>query len=136
VIELPESMAMIEGVTLTTTTTYVNSHEEEVRSLLKALVDAIHFFRTRKRDTLDIINRTCKDLLKFQSGEEQSVFYENQAKSLEPKPYPTLDAVRNVFALAVKRSPEIASFNPLVMWDLHHLRELDDSGYIDRLYAD
>jgi hypothetical protein len=127
---------MIEGVTLTTTTTYVNSHEDEVRSLLKALVDAIHFFRTRRRDTLDIIDRTCKDLLKFQSDEEESIFYENQAKSLEPKPYPTLDAVRNVFALAVKRNPEIASFNPLAMWDLHHLRELDDSGYIDRLYAD
>jgi ABC-type nitrate/sulfonate/bicarbonate transport system substrate-binding protein len=136
VIDLPESMAMIEGLTLTTTTTYVNSHEDEVRSLLKALVDAIHFFRTRRRDTLDIIDRTCKDLLKFQSGEEESIFYENQAKSLEPKPYPTLDAVRNVFALAVKRNPEIASFNPLAMWDLHHLRELDDSGYIDRLYAD
>ena len=136
VIELPESMAMIEGVTLTTTTTYVNSHKEEIRSLMKTLVDAIHFFRTRRRDTLDIIDRTCNDLLKFQSEEEQSAFYENQAKSLEPKPYPTLDAVRNVFALAVKRNPEIESFNPLVMWDLHHLRELDDSGYIDRLYAD
>ncbi|HEY1268961.1 MAG TPA: ABC transporter substrate-binding protein [Candidatus Binatia bacterium] len=136
VIDLPESMAMIEGVTLTTTTTYVNSHEDEVRGLLKALVDAIHFFRTRRRDTLDIIDRTCKDLLKFQCDEEQAMYYENQVKSLEPKPYPTLDAVRNVFALAVKRNPEIASFNPLAMWDLHHLREIDDSGYIDRLYAD
>jgi len=36
--------------------------------------------------------------------------------------------------LAVKIKPEIKDFNPLVMWDLHHLREIDDSGYIDRLY--
>ena len=134
VTELP-TMPMIEGVTITTTTTYVNSHEEEARGLLLALVDAIHFFKTRRQETLEIINKTCRDLLKFQSDDEVAAFYDNHASSLEPKPYPTLDAIRNVFALAVKIKPEIKDFNPLALWDLHHLREIDDSGYIDRLYA-
>lgn len=133
VTELP-TMPMIEGVTITTTTTYVNSHKEEVRGLLLALVDAIHFFRTRREETLAIINRTCRDLLKLQSDDKVIDFYENQARSLEPKPYPTLEAIRNVFALAVKINPEIKDFNPLILWDLHYLREIDDSGYIDRLY--
>jgi len=128
-------MPMIEGVTITTTTTYVNSHEEEVRGLLLALVDTIHFFKTRRHDTLGIINRTCRDLLRLQSDEELATFYEYQLNTLGRKPYPTLDAIQNVFALALKTSPEIKNFNPLVMWDLHYLRELDDSGYIDRLYA-
>jgi len=134
VTELP-TMPMIEGVTITTTTTYVNSHEEEARGLLLALVDAIHFFKTRRQETLEIINKTCRDLLKFQSDDEVTDYYDNHAGSLEPKPYPTLDAIRNVFALAVKIKPEIKDFNPLILWDLHHLREIDDSGYIDRLYA-
>ncbi|MCZ6451083.1 MAG: ABC transporter substrate-binding protein [Deltaproteobacteria bacterium] len=129
------TMPMIEGVTLTTTTTYVNSHEEEVRGLLRALVDTVHFFKTRRHDTLDIINRTCRDLLRLQSDEELATFYEYQSNTLGRKPYPTLNAIQNVFALALKMSPEIKNFNPLVMWDLHYLRELDDSGYIDRLYA-
>jgi len=38
IMELP-SMAMIEGVTLTTTTSYVKNHEEEARSLILALID-------------------------------------------------------------------------------------------------
>jgi ABC-type nitrate/sulfonate/bicarbonate transport system substrate-binding protein len=134
VIELP-TMPMIEGVTVTTTTTYVNSHEEEVRGLLRALVDAIHFFKTRRQETLDILNKTCRDLLKLQSDEELAYFYDNHAAPLQHKPYPTLEAIQNVFALAVKRNPEIQGFNPLTMWDLHYLREIDDSGYIDRLYA-
>ena len=25
--------------------------------------------------------------------------------------------------------------SPLALWDLHYLRELDDSGFIDQLYA-
>jgi ABC-type nitrate/sulfonate/bicarbonate transport system substrate-binding protein len=134
VIELP-TMPMIEGVTITTTTTYVNGHEEEVRRLLYALVDAIHFFKTRRRETLEMISKTCANLLKFQSDEELSYFVDNQAGSLERKPYPTMQAIQNVFALAVKRNPEIQAYNPLTMWDLHYIREIDDSGYIDRLYA-
>lgn len=134
VIELP-TMPMIEGVTLTTTTTYVNTHEEEVRSLILALVDAIHFFKTRKTETLAIIRKHCAELLKIQSDEEWNCFYESQADSLEKKPYPSLDAIRNVFALAVKRDPQIENFNPLSLWDLHFLRQIDDSGYIDRLWS-
>lgn len=128
------TMPMIEGVTITTTTTYANSHKEEISGLLCALVDAIHFFKTRQRETLEIIREHCRDLLRLQSHEEVVCVYDNQAAALEPKPYPTLEAVRNVFALAVKTSPEIAHFNPLSLWDLHYLREIDDSGHIDRLY--
>jgi ABC-type nitrate/sulfonate/bicarbonate transport system substrate-binding protein len=133
VIELP-TFPMIEGPTLTTTTRYVNSHPEEVSGLLHALVDAIHYFKTERQGTLDIINKTCRDLLKFKSDEELELFYEHQADTYQPKPYPTPEAIQNVFALGVHDTPEVAGFNPLIMWDLHHLRAIDDSGYIDKLY--
>jgi ABC-type nitrate/sulfonate/bicarbonate transport system substrate-binding protein len=133
VVELP-TFPMIEGVTLTTTTRYVNGHPEEVAALLHALVDAIHFFRTQKQGTLAIINKTCRDLLKFKSDEELEAFYDDRVEEYQPKPYPTPEAIQNVFQLGVKDTPEIAGFNPLVMWDLHHLRAIDDSGYIDKLY--
>jgi ABC-type nitrate/sulfonate/bicarbonate transport system substrate-binding protein len=133
VLELP-TMPMIEGVTLTTTTTYVKNHEEEARGLILALIDATHFFKTKKAETLRIIKKHCSELLGMQNDEEWDCFYETQAASLEPRPYPTLEAVQNVFSLALKRSPEIAGFNPLVLWDLHYVREIDDSGYIERLY--
>jgi ABC-type nitrate/sulfonate/bicarbonate transport system substrate-binding protein len=134
IVEVP-SMAMIEGVTLTTTTTYVKTHEDETRSLVLALIDAIHFFKTQKAETLAIIKKHCTQLLKMQNDEEWNCFYETQAASLEAAPYPSLDAIRNVFALAVKRDPEIENFNPLVLWDLHYVKSIDDSGYIRRLYT-
>jgi ABC-type nitrate/sulfonate/bicarbonate transport system substrate-binding protein len=125
---------MIEGVTLTTTTTYVNSHDEEVNGLLYALIDAIHYARTNRQGTIEIINKTCRDLLKLRSDEEVDLFYEHQCLGYQPKPYPTVAAVQNVFALGAKETPAAAGFNPLIMWDLHHLRAIDDSGYIDKLY--
>src|SRR5512142_354418 len=96
------TMPMIEGVTLTTTTAYVKTHEEESRALLLALIDAIHFFKTQREKTLAIIKQSCTDLLKMESNEEWECFYESQAAALEPKPYPTPAAIQNVFALAVK----------------------------------
>jgi ABC-type nitrate/sulfonate/bicarbonate transport system substrate-binding protein len=133
ILEVPP-MAMIEGVTLTTTTTYVKTHEQEVRSLILALIDATHFFKTNKAETLAIIKKHCTELLKMQSDEEWDCFYDTQAASLEEKPYPSIEALQNVFALALKGNPEIKDFNPLTLWDLHYVKEIDDSGYFRQLY--
>jgi ABC-type nitrate/sulfonate/bicarbonate transport system substrate-binding protein len=134
IVEVPP-MAMIEGVTLTTTTTYVKNHEEEARGLIKALIDGVHFFKTQKADTLKILQTHCSELLKMRDPEEWDCFYENQAASLESAPYPSIEAIQNVFALAVKRNPEIKEYNPLALWDLHYVKEIDDSGYIRQLYS-
>ena len=114
----------------------MQSHEDEARSLIRALIDATHLFKTKKADTLGIIKKHCAELLKMQNVEEWDWFYKTQAASLEAKPYPTLDAIRNVFALALKRDPEIKNFNRLALRDFHYLREIDDSGYIKRLYGE
>ena len=66
IMELP-TMPMIEGVTLTTTMTYVKNHEDEARSLIRALVDAIHFFKTQKAETLAIIKKHCTELLRYRT---------------------------------------------------------------------
>jgi ABC-type nitrate/sulfonate/bicarbonate transport system substrate-binding protein len=134
IVEVPP-MAMIEGVTLTTTTTYVKNHEEEARGLIKALIDGVHFFKTQKADTLKVLQTHCSELLKMRDPEEWDCFYENQAASLESAPYPSIEAIQNVFALAVKRDPEIKEYNPLALWDLHYVKEIDDSGYIRQLYS-
>jgi ABC-type nitrate/sulfonate/bicarbonate transport system substrate-binding protein len=135
VIECP-TMPMIGGVTFTTTTTYVNSHPEEISGLLHAMVDALHYFKTNRAGTIAVINKTCRDIMKFQSDEELDLFYDRHAATYQKKPYPTAGAINNVFELGKKETPELANagFNPFSMWDLHPLRAIDDSGYIDKLY--
>ena len=133
VIEVPP-MPMIRGVTLTTTTRFVRSHTEEIRRLTKGLVEAIHFFVTRKAATLEILKEHAAPILKLQNDAEVERLYDEWDQSLERKPYPKLSAIANVFQLAVRRDPDIAGFNPLMLWNTHFVRELDDSGYIDQLY--
>ena len=128
------AIPMIRGVTLTTTTSFVKSHEEEVQLLVRGFVDAIHFFLTRKDETLEILKENASPILHLETDAEVERLYDEWAGSLERKPYPDIDAIANVFQLAVRRDPEIAGYNPLALWDTHYVRALDDSGYIDRLY--
>jgi NitT/TauT family transport system substrate-binding protein len=129
------AIPMVRGVTLTTTMSFVKDHPTEVRLLTRGFVDAIHFFLTRKQETLEILREHASPILKLQSDEEVETLYDEWAQSLERKPYPSAQAIANVFQLAVRRNPEISSQNPLALWDTHFVRELDDSGYIDRLYS-
>ena len=128
------AMPMIRGVTLTTTMSFVKNYEAKIRLLIRGFVDAIHFFITRKQETLEILKEHASPILHLQSDEEVETLYEEWAQSLGRKPYPAIEAIANVFRLAVRRNPEIASFNPLALWDSHYVRELDDSSYIDQLY--
>jgi NitT/TauT family transport system substrate-binding protein len=127
-------MPMIRGVTLTTTMGFVKAHEEKIRRLIRGVIDAIHFFISRKEETQEILKEHAAPILRLESDEEVEAVYEEWCRSLERKPYPSLEAISNVFRLAVRRSPEVASFNPLALWDTHYIRERDDTGYIDELY--
>jgi NitT/TauT family transport system substrate-binding protein len=128
------SMPMIRGVTLTTTMSFVKSHEEEIRRLIRGFVDAVHFFLTRKPETIEILREHATPILHLQSDAEVDALYDEWAQSLQRKPYPSPEAIANVFQLALRRDPEVKGFNPLALWNTHYLRELDDSGYIDQLY--
>lgn len=128
-------MPMIRGVTLTTTMSFVRSHEQEIRRLIRGLVDTIHFFLTQEEATLRIMRQHLPSLLHLESDREAEALYREWKPSLERKPYPSLEAIANVFRLATRRDPDIADFNPLALWNLHYVRELDDRGYIDRLYS-
>ncbi|MBI2988299.1 MAG: ABC transporter substrate-binding protein [Deltaproteobacteria bacterium] len=128
------AMPMIRGVTLTTTMTFVKNNEEQIRRLIRGLADAIHFFLTQKDKTLKILKDHIASILHLENDEEVNALYNEWVQSLGQKPYPSLEAIGNVFELALKCNPEVAGFNPLAMWNTHYVRELDDSGYIERLY--
>jgi ABC-type nitrate/sulfonate/bicarbonate transport system substrate-binding protein len=128
------AMPMIRGVTLTTTMSFVKSYEEEIRRLIRGFVEVVHFFVARKTETLQILKRYAAPILRLESDEEVESIYQEWAQSLERKPYPSVQAIANVFQLALRRDPELATFNALALWDTHYVRELDDTGYIDSLY--
>ena len=53
---------------------------------------------------------------------------------MQIKPYPTIEAIVNTDEIATQEYGPTAD-NPLSLWDLHWLQELDDEGFIDDLLA-
>jgi ABC-type nitrate/sulfonate/bicarbonate transport system substrate-binding protein len=121
-------LPMINGPTLTTTVTALNKYDRFGERLVLAQVLGIHFARTRKAETEKII-----DGLKQREPEARSVSYNSVAK-LSAKPYPDHQAVANAYRLCCMKAPEAKELSPLAMWDLHYLRQLDNSGFINKLY--
>jgi hypothetical protein len=42
--------------------------------------------------------------------------------------------VANAYKLCCLKNPEAEEQSPMALWDLHYLRTLDNSGFIDQLY--
>ena len=124
-----ERLPMINGPTLTTTLTTLQNKEGLAARLVKAQIMGIHFARMRRGETEAILAD-----LRTREPECKNVQYRSVAKLL-PKPYPDHQAVANAYKLCCLKNPEAEEQSPLALWDLHYLRELDHSGYIDGLYA-
>jgi ABC-type nitrate/sulfonate/bicarbonate transport system substrate-binding protein len=123
-----DRLPMINGPTLTSTLTTLQSKEGLAERLVKAQVMGIHFARARRGETENILEG-----LRQRVPEAKNVAYRSVAKLL-PKPYPDHEGVANAYKLCCLKSPETEEMSPMALWDLHYLRELDNSGFIDALY--
>jgi len=54
---------------------------------------------------------------------------------LDAKLYPSMAAIANVYEEAKRYDADATKINPMELWDLHHVRRIDDSGFVDALYA-
>jgi len=88
----------------------------------------IHYARTHRGETEKLLED-----LKQREPEARGVSYNSVAKLLG-KPYPDHQAVANAYRLCSMKAPEAKEVSPLALWDLHFLRQLDNSGFINRLY--
>jgi len=128
VLEL-EPLPMINGPTMTTTTTRLQRPDGLGERLVKAMVLGIHFATTREQETNRILEGLAQRL-----GETRAYTAARVAR-MPRKPYPALPAVANAYELACLQYPVAREISPLALWDLHYLRALDESGFVDALYG-
>lgn len=122
-----DRLPMISGPTLTTTLGSLKRKDRLGERLVKAMLMGIHYAHTHREETERILEGLRKRV-----PEARAVTYNSVAK-LPMKPYPDPQAVINAYRLCCMKAPVAKELSPLALWDLHYLRELDDSGFIDQL---
>ncbi len=116
---------------LVTSRALIKSRPQVVRNALKAMVEAIHYYKTQRADALAILAKYLKD----NSPEALEETYEGIGLALIPeKPYPTLRGIQIMLAEMSAKDPKAQRAKPEDFVDVSFIKELDGSGYIDRLY--
>jgi ABC-type nitrate/sulfonate/bicarbonate transport system substrate-binding protein len=104
-----------------------------VGDYVKASIHAVCLMLYRRDEALEIAAQEPMRRLKIDSRKELERQFDAIVKSLKSKPYPTPQAIANTFEIAVLDYPAAQDINPLSLWDLHWVRQLDDAGFIDGL---
>lgn len=109
----------------------IKKQPELVRNVLKAFVESIHFMKTRRQETIGILTK----YLKSDDTEALDEAYDSVLHSLIPeKPYPTIKGIQIMLREMGVKEPAARSARPEQFVDLTFMKELDSSGFIDRLY--
>lgn len=137
VIDIP-AQDMIFFMTISSSAKMVNERPDVVKRVLKSVLEGIAYFKINRNETIKILMAKHKkegDLDQAMAA----VVYEDLAPRLEPKLYPSLGAVYNVYQEALKqdeKNGDAAKIYPMALWNMNFLREIDDTGFINNLYKD
>lgn len=125
-----DPLPMVHGPTLTAYAPHLRRHPSKATLAIQGLAMGMDFFRRRPEETKAILRRHYPK--KSDKGIEQS--YAMVVENCEPTMYPHWEAIQNAFRLAQMAYGErVATVNPISVWDIHYLRELDDAGFFSSL---
>ena len=105
-----------------------------IKDYLKAVIHALALLIYRRDRAMEIIVQEPMHLMKIADSGELRRQVDSIAELLQVKPYPTIEAILNTNEIAAQEYGPTVD-NPLTLWDLHWLKELDDEGFIDGLIA-
>jgi hypothetical protein len=126
--EIPYPRFGFDGAHVIPTTTERHLAEDPVAiaELVEAMFDACHLAATDPQRFLEIMRTECLDELRehFTLANEAELrrLGAFMRAEIDPVPIPTLDGLRNAHAVAGARYPELAGYNPLLMWELSFAR--------------
>jgi NitT/TauT family transport system substrate-binding protein len=120
-----------QHTSIATTRALIKSRPELVRDFMRAYAEGIHYAKTHRDETLDIIAKYLRNA----DREVLEETYENIVRTLVPeKPYPTLKGIQVMLREIGAKDPAARAAKPEQFVDMTFVKELDASGFIDRLY--
>jgi ABC-type nitrate/sulfonate/bicarbonate transport system substrate-binding protein len=128
-------LPMVQATTLTTLWPILENRRDLCEAVAKAVIMGVHFIKTQPDAMWKVMQDDVAVELNIKEQRVLDHLHRHNQAILEPRPYPTTEAVRNAYELAVIEVPEIVQrLNPMSVWDLHLIRSLEEQDFIDELY--
>jgi len=120
-----------QHTSVATTRALIKSKPDLVKDFMRAFIEGIHYAKTHRKETLDVLAK----YLRTDDKEVLEDTYESIILTLVPeKPYPTQKGIQIILREFGAKDPAARSAKPEQFVDLSVMKELDSSGFIDRVY--
>ena len=111
---------------------YVKANEDTVRRTVRVIVEAIHYAKGNREAALKIMQK----YLRVQDREALEDAYESFVVKQFPRvPYATPAAVEIILEQAAHSDPRANTAHTKCLVDMRFVREIEQSGAVDKLYA-
>ncbi|MBI4523133.1 MAG: ABC transporter substrate-binding protein [Deltaproteobacteria bacterium] len=114
-----------------TSTRLIRERPDTVRRYMRAYVEAIHSYATRKEETLKILEKYSR--VSDRKALDESWLY--HARYTPRAPYPPLEGYRTILQDLAITNPKAAQADPKDFIEPRFVKELDESGFIKSLYG-
>jgi NitT/TauT family transport system substrate-binding protein len=113
-----------------TSTKLIRENPDMVRRYMRAYTEAIHFFKTRKEDTIKIMSKYSR----LEDRKTLTEAWDWHAKFIPEAPYAPVEGYQLILQDMAATNPKAAQANAKDLVDARFVKELEDSGFIKSLY--
>jgi NitT/TauT family transport system substrate-binding protein len=113
-----------------TTRKLIRENPDVVRSMVKAMAEAVHYYKTQKEDAIKIMQ-------KYTRGQNRPALegtYAAYRELLVEDIYPTLEGLKNTLEIQASFDPKAAKAKVEDFVDVRFVEELRKTGFVDLLY--
>jgi len=116
-----------------TTRAFTRTHRDLTLRFLRGYIEGIAFFKKNRKESIDVLAK------KLRTASSQTKYLERShalysSGYFENTPYPSLKGVNTVLDFLARDNPKARSADPRSFIDNSLVKELDDSGFIKKLY--
>jgi ABC-type nitrate/sulfonate/bicarbonate transport system substrate-binding protein len=132
-LDLFEAKVLFPGLGLGVTRAYLEQNDSTVERLVTALTESLAFIQVPANKPIAL--KSMMKNLRMTNPVAAENGYQDQLLTLNRKPYPSLEGLRNAQRLMALQNPKIAAVKIEDLIDSRIIRKLDETGFIDRLYG-
>jgi ABC-type nitrate/sulfonate/bicarbonate transport system substrate-binding protein len=113
--------------------TSLQKNPETFENIMKALIEAEYYVMAPSNKSQVV--KTIMTRLKLSDPSVAEEGYADAIKEFDPKPYPSIDGLKNMQRLLAMQNPRLAEVNAANLLDTTFLRKLEESGFLAQLQA-
>ena len=111
----------------------LQKNPEVLENIMKALIEGAHYMMAPGGKAQSI--KTIMSRLKLADSKVAEEGYEDAIKEFDPKPFPSLEGLKNMQRLLAMQNPRLADVNPANLIDVTLMHKLEDGGFFTQLQS-